>query len=84
MNRNIHRKAPVSEPLFNEAAAMNFIKKRLQRRYFPKNIQNLLIILTFFIEHFRWLLLNGKMEKVKQSKLRKECKCREAATGDAL
>ena len=27
------------EPLFNEVAGMNFIKKRLQRRCFPKNIQ---------------------------------------------
>ena len=28
------------ESLFNEVAGMNFIKKRLQRRCFPKNIQN--------------------------------------------
>ena len=40
MNRSIHRKTPVLEPLFNEVAGMNFIKKRLQRRCFPKNIQN--------------------------------------------
>ena len=28
------------EPLFNEAAGMNFIKKRFQWKCFPKNIQN--------------------------------------------
>ena len=28
------------ESLFNEVAGMNFIKKRLQLRCFPKNIQN--------------------------------------------
>ena len=68
MNRNIHRKT-VLEPLFNEVAGMNFIKKRLQRRCFPKNIQNYKN--SFFIEHFPWPLLNGKMEKVKKIKLRK-------------
>ena len=40
VNSNIHRKAPVLESLFNEVAAINFIKNRLQRRCFPKNIQN--------------------------------------------
>ena len=55
------------EPLFDEVAGMNLVKKRLQRRCFPKNIQNYKN--SFFIEHFRWLLLNGKMEKVKRSNL---------------
>ena len=38
---NIHRKAPLSEPLFNKVAglkAYNVIKKRLQYRCFPVNI----------------------------------------------
>ena len=38
VNTNIHRKTPVLESLFNEVAGMNFIKKRLQQRCFPKNI----------------------------------------------
>ena len=74
MNRNsgeqeYSQEKPVLESLFNEVAGMNFIKKRLQQRCFPKNIQNYKN--SFFIELFRWLLLNGKMEKVKNSKLRK-------------
>ena len=36
--RNIHRKTPVLESLFNKEAACNFIKKRLQQRSFPLNI----------------------------------------------
>ena len=41
--RNINRKAPVSDSLFNKAAglhAFNFIKKRLQHRCFPVKIAN--------------------------------------------
>ena len=34
----------------------NFIEKKLQHRCFPVNIANFLII-TFFIEHLRWLFL---------------------------
>ena len=47
------------ETLFNKVAelkACNFIKKRLQHRYFPVNIAKLLRA-AFFIEHIRWLLL---------------------------
>ena len=33
--RKFHRKTPVLESLFNAAQACNFIKKRLQHRYFP-------------------------------------------------
>ena len=36
--------------------ANNFIKKRLQRRFFPVNIAKFLRT-TFFIEHLWWLLL---------------------------
>ena len=39
--RNIHRKTPALESLFNEVAgllACNFIKKRLQHNCFPVNI----------------------------------------------
>ena len=39
---------------------------------------------SIFIEHFLWLPLNGELGKVKKSKLKKRCKCPEAATGDAL
>ena len=36
--------------------AWNFIKKKLEHRYFPVNIAKILRT-AFFIEHFRWLLL---------------------------
>ena len=36
--RNIHRKTPVLESLFNKETPCNFIKKRLQQRSFPLNI----------------------------------------------
>ena len=39
---NIHRKTPVLESLFNKVAGLkvcNFIKTRLQRRYFPVNVE---------------------------------------------
>ena len=39
--RNIHRKIPVFESLFNQAAGLqvcNFIEKRFQHRYFSVNI----------------------------------------------
>ena len=39
---------------------------------------------SIFIEHFLWLPLNGELGKVKKSKLKKQGKCPEAATGDAL
>ena len=43
--RNIHRKTPVLESLFNKVAelkACKFIKKKLQRRCFPVNIAKFL------------------------------------------
>ena len=40
--RNIHRKAPVLESLFNMLKACNFVKKRLQPRCFPANIAKFL------------------------------------------
>ena len=39
--RNIHRKTPALESLFNKVAGLkdsNFIKKKLQRRCFPVDI----------------------------------------------
>ena len=57
--RNIRRKTPVLESLFNKGAglmACNIIKKRLQDRYFPLNNAKLLRT-AFFKEHLRWLLL---------------------------
>ena len=58
--RNFHRKAPVSEPLFNKVALFwvcNFIKKKLQHRCFPVNFVKFLRI-PFFTEHLRWLILS--------------------------
>ena len=46
--RNIHRKTPVFESLFNKVAdlkACNIITKRLQPRFFPANIAKFLRIL---------------------------------------
>ena len=43
--RNIHKKTPVLESLFNKVVgreACNFIKKRLQHRCFPMNIAKFL------------------------------------------
>ena len=57
--RNVHRKTPTLESLFNKDAglqACNFIKKRLKRRCFPVNIAEFLRT-AFFIEHHRWLVL---------------------------
>ena len=45
--RNIHRKTPVLESLFNKEAACNFIKNRLQQRSFPLNIAEFLRIAFF-------------------------------------
>ena len=45
---NIHRKLPLLESLFNKVAGLklyNFIKKRLQDRYFLVNITKFLILL---------------------------------------
>ena len=53
--RNIHRKTPVLESLFNKLAclkACKFVKKRLQHRYFPVNIAKFYEQL-FVIEHLR-------------------------------
>ena len=44
-----------------------------------QNVKN-----SFFVEQFRWLLVNWEMEKVKKSKLIKQRKYPEAATRDAL
>ena len=53
------RETPVLESLFNTVAghqAFNFIRKRLQHRYFPVNIAKLYKS-SFFIEQPRWRLL---------------------------
>ena len=52
-------KTPVLESLFNKYAglkACNFIKKRLQHRFFPVKFAKILRT-PFFTEHVRWLLL---------------------------
>ena len=57
--RNIRRKTPALESLFNKVPvlqACNFIKMKLQQRCFPANIAKFLRT-AFFIEHFRYLLL---------------------------
>ena len=57
---NIQRKTPELESLFNKVTGLqpcNFIKKRLQLRYFPLNIATFLRT-ALFIEHFRWLVLD--------------------------
>ena len=49
------------EFLFNKVAAFqvcDFIKERLQHRYFPVNVQKILRTPMFFIEQLPWLLLN--------------------------
>ena len=48
------------DSLFNKVAGLqpwNFIKKRLQYRYFPKNIAKFLWT-PVFIEHLLWLLVS--------------------------
>ena len=55
---NIHRKTPVVDSLFNKVTglkACNWIKKRLQLRYFPVNIE--ILKKTYFEEYLRILLL---------------------------
>ena len=57
--RKFHRKAPVLESLFNKVAglrACNFVKKRLQLRFFPVNFVEFLRT-PFSTEHHWWLLL---------------------------
>ena len=57
--RNIQRKAPVLESLFNKVVGLRLVtllKKRLQHRCFPVKIAKFLRT-TFFIELLRWLLL---------------------------
>ena len=58
---NIHRKKIALESLLSKVASLeacNFIKKRLQHRYFSVNIANFLRKFYFFKENFnRWLLL---------------------------
>ena len=52
-------KTPVLESLFNKYAglkACNFIKKRLQHRFFPVKFAKFLRT-PFLTEHVRWLLL---------------------------
>ena len=52
---NIHRKLPLLESLFNKVAGLklyNFIKKRLQDRYFLVNITKFLILLI--ANHTKW------------------------------
>ena len=62
--RNMHRKTPVLESLFNKLAgqkACNFIKKRFQHRCFPKNIAEFSRI-AFFIQHLLWLSSNNYLQ----------------------
>ena len=57
--REIHRKTPVPEPLFNKVAGLRpetLLKKRLWHRPFPVNFAKFLRT-PFFIGHLRWLLL---------------------------
>ena len=57
--RKFHRKTPVLELLFNDVAgpkACNFIKSKLEHRFFPMKFANFLRT-PFFTEHLRWLLL---------------------------
>ena len=55
-----HKKTPVFESLFNKVPLKFFIKKRLQRRYFPVNIAKCLRT-AFVIDHqqllstWRWV-----------------------------
>ena len=59
--RNMQRKTPVLESLFNKVAglkACNFIKKRLKHSCFPVNIEKILRA-AFFKEHLRWPPLNN-------------------------
>ena len=65
--RNIHRKTPVLESLFNKVArlkAWNFIKKRLSHRCLPVNIAKFLIAAVFIERHWRLLLYFRKWSKV--------------------
>ena len=62
--RNIHRKTPVLESLYNKVAglqACKFTKKRLQQNYFAINIAKFLIT-AFFVEHLRWLHFKAMFE----------------------
>ena len=55
---SIHKKTPVLESLFNKVASLkawNFIKKRLQQRYFPVNVAKLLRT-SILKNMFEWLL----------------------------
>ena len=57
--RNIHKKTPVLESLFNKVTglhACNCIRNRLQQRCFPVNIAKCLRT-AFLIEHLRCLYL---------------------------
>ena len=68
VNRNIHRKTTVLESLFNEVAGMNFFKKRLQQRCFPKNIQdykNSFFYRTLPVAASKWE--NGKIANLENS-----------------
>ena len=56
--RNIRRKTPVLESLFNKVAglkACNFTKKQALTQVFPVNIAKFLRA-AFFIDPIRWLL----------------------------
>ena len=56
---NIHKKTLVLESLFNEVAglnACNFIKKRLQHKFFPVNIAKFFRT-AILVEHLCWLLM---------------------------
>ena len=62
--RKVHMKTTVSASLFNKCVdlkACNFIKKRIQHRYFPVIFAKFLRT-TFLIEHIQWLLLEISYE----------------------
>ena len=65
--RNIRRKTPVLESLFNEVAGLKariFIEKRLQHRCFPVKFSRFLRT-CFFIEHLRLLLPKRRAQMLK-------------------
>ena len=71
LNRNIYRKTPVLESLLIKLQVFNpaLYQRDSYIAVFLWICQTLWT--AFFIEHFRWLLLNGETEKVKKKQLRK-------------
>ena len=56
--RKCHRKTPVVESFLIKLQVCNFIKKRLQHKYFPVKFAKFLRT-PFFTKHLRWLLLKA-------------------------